>query len=34
VYYDLETFDDGVVKTALTRVAEKKRRREAMKAGR
>lgn len=34
VYYDIDTFDDGIVKTALTRASEKKRRKEAMKNGR
>lgn len=34
VYYDLDSFEKGDVKTALTRAAEKKRRKEAMKNGR
>ncbi|KAL6855115.1 DEAH-box ATP-dependent RNA helicase prp43 [Amphichorda felina] len=34
VYYDLDTFDDGEVKRSLTRAAEKKRRKAAMKAAR
>ena len=34
VYYDLETFEKGEVKSALTRVAEKIRRRQAIKGGR
>ncbi|KZL82693.1 pre-mrna-splicing factor atp-dependent rna helicase prp43, partial [Colletotrichum incanum] len=34
VYYDLNSFEKGDVKTALTRAAEKKRRKEAMKNGR
>ncbi|KAG5929831.1 DEAH-box ATP-dependent RNA helicase prp43 [Claviceps africana] len=34
VYYDLDTFEPGEVKRSLTRAAEKKRRKEAMKAGR
>jgi pre-mRNA-splicing factor ATP-dependent RNA helicase DHX15/PRP43 len=34
VYYDLETFEHGEVKKSLSRAAEKKRRKEAMKAGR
>ncbi|GKT87205.1 pre-mRNA-splicing factor ATP-dependent RNA helicase prp43 [Colletotrichum tofieldiae] len=34
VYYDLSSFEKGDVKTALTRAAEKKRRKEAMKNGR
>jgi pre-mRNA-splicing factor ATP-dependent RNA helicase DHX15/PRP43 len=33
-YYNLEDFDKGEVKTALTRVAEKVQRRQAMKGGR
>ncbi|KAH6676119.1 helicase associated domain-containing protein [Plectosphaerella plurivora] len=33
-YYDLSTFEKGDAKTALLRAAEKKRRKEAMKAGR
>ncbi|CAI6097029.1 unnamed protein product [Clonostachys chloroleuca] len=33
-YYDLESFEDGEVKRSLQRAAEKKRRKEAMKAGR
>ncbi|KAK3304472.1 P-loop containing nucleoside triphosphate hydrolase protein [Chaetomium strumarium] len=33
-YYDLETFEKGEIKSALTRVAEKIRRRQAMKGGR
>ncbi|KAB5582364.1 P-loop containing nucleoside triphosphate hydrolase protein [Coniochaeta sp. 2T2.1] len=32
-YYDLDSFDKGEVKTALTRVAEKIRRKQAMKGG-
>lgn len=34
VYYDLNTFEQGDVKRSLARAAEKKRRKEAMKAGR
>jgi pre-mRNA-splicing factor ATP-dependent RNA helicase DHX15/PRP43 len=34
VYYDLESFEHGEVKKSLARAAEKKRRKEAMKAGR
>ncbi|QUC16531.1 uncharacterized protein UV8b_00772 [Ustilaginoidea virens] len=34
VYYDLDTFEQGDIKRSLTRAAEKKRRKEAMKAGR
>ncbi|KAK0740701.1 P-loop containing nucleoside triphosphate hydrolase protein [Schizothecium vesticola] len=34
VYYDLDTFEKGEVKSALTRVAEKIRRRQAIKGGR
>ncbi|TDZ74716.1 putative pre-mRNA-splicing factor ATP-dependent RNA helicase prp43 [Colletotrichum trifolii] len=34
VYYDLDSFEKGEVKTALLRVSEKKRRKEAMKQGR
>lgn len=33
VYYDLETFDKGEVKTALQRVTERTRRKQAMKGG-
>ncbi|KAI5458563.1 P-loop containing nucleoside triphosphate hydrolase protein [Mariannaea sp. PMI_226] len=33
-YYDLESFEQGDIKRSLTRAAEKKRRKEAMKAGR
>ncbi|KAI9897555.1 hypothetical protein N3K66_007411 [Trichothecium roseum] len=33
-YYDLDTFEQGDVKRSLTRASEKKRRKEAMKAGR
>ncbi|KAK5997239.1 putative pre-mRNA-splicing factor ATP-dependent RNA helicase prp43 [Cladobotryum mycophilum] len=34
VYYDLDSFEQGDIKRALARAAEKKRRKEAMKAGR
>lgn len=34
VYYDLDTFDKGEVKTALQRVTERIRRKQAMKGGR
>ncbi|TWU78867.1 DEAH-box ATP-dependent RNA helicase prp43 [Metarhizium rileyi] len=34
VYYDLDTFEQGDIKRSLARAAEKKRRKEAMKAGR
>ncbi|WYZ36682.1 hypothetical protein EsH8_II_000188 [Colletotrichum jinshuiense] len=34
IYYDLDSFDKGEVKTALLRASEKKRRKEAMKQGR
>lgn len=34
VYYDLDTFDKGDVKTALMRVTERIRRKQAMKGGR
>lgn len=33
-YYDLDTFDKGEVKTALMRVTERIRRKQAMKGGR
>jgi pre-mRNA-splicing factor ATP-dependent RNA helicase DHX15/PRP43 len=34
VYYDLDTFEHGEVKKSLARASEKKKRKEAMKAGR
>jgi pre-mRNA-splicing factor ATP-dependent RNA helicase DHX15/PRP43 len=34
IYYDVDSFDKGEVKTALMRASEKKRRKEAMKKGR
>lgn len=34
MYYDLDTFEDGEIKRSLKRAMEKKRRKEAMKAGR
>jgi pre-mRNA-splicing factor ATP-dependent RNA helicase DHX15/PRP43 len=33
-YYDIDSFEQGDVKRSLARAAEKKRRKEAMKAGR
>ncbi|GAB1313095.1 DEAH-box ATP-dependent RNA helicase prp43 [Madurella fahalii] len=34
IYYDLDTFEKGEIKSALTRITEKVRRRQAMKGGR
>jgi pre-mRNA-splicing factor ATP-dependent RNA helicase DHX15/PRP43 len=34
IYYDIDTFEKGEIKSALTRITEKIRRRQAMKGGR
>ncbi len=33
VYYDIDSFEKGEIKSALTRITEKVRRRQAMKGG-